>query len=228
MLSFLVADQVIKKTPVSWGLYTLGQNTDFQQRLYASLLSDPSLPSSDIDRGNNSSVHDERLDSLDRHALLDALVKETLRLCHPVNDIVRTMDNANNDGTIIDGIFVPNGKTVRVPVLALPTRPEIWGTDALQFRPERWLTACTDRDVEKQRKWAMCAFWHGTHGCVGQRLAMLEVKAFLWEILRQFEIRPVPGLGPPMRRSVGGSYTGIKVHFVPHTEISVTSSATST
>lgn len=88
------------------------------------------------------------------------------------------------------------------------------------------MTACVDKAVGKQRKWAMCAFWYGTYGCVEQRFAILEMM-FLWEILRQFEIHPVSGLPPPRRRLIGGNDTGIKVHFVPGNDISVTSTSSS-
>lgn len=170
-------------------------------------------------------MHNEFLEVLDQHILLDAFVKEKLRLCPPVNYIVRTVNSDTDGGATIEDVFLPNNTTVRVPVLALQTHPDIWGTDALQFCPVRWMTPCSDRDVEKQRKWAMRTSWHGSYGCVGQRFAMLEVKAFLWEILQQFEIRSVPGLPPPLRRSIGGSDTGIKVRFIRRTEVNVPSTS---
>lgn len=78
-----------------------------------------------------------------RPVSLDAFVKETLRLCPPVNYIVRTVDSDTDRGATIDDVFLRNSTVVlfgkntpsmvapRVPVLALQTPPDIWGTDAL-------------------------------------------------------------------------------------------------
>lgn len=218
VLSFLFAGQATTTLSVSWALYILGQNPDLQRRLHASLISDPSVPSNATDKGVNVTTKDSCLDALDQHALLDAFVKETLRLYPPLNYIIRSVSSDTDGGTTIDGVFLPNGTLVRIPVLALQTRTDIWGPDALQFHPERWMRECSDREVEKQQKWAMCSFWHGSHGCVGQRFAMLETKAFVWEILRQFEIRPAEG-SPLLRHSISGNLSGLKVRFVPRTDL---------
>ena len=43
------------------------------------------------------------------------------------------------DGTLIKEIPVPEGTIVLVGMLASNRNPELWGPDAEEWRPERWL-----------------------------------------------------------------------------------------
>lgn len=131
VLSFLLAGQATTTLSVSWALYILSQNPDLQRRLHASLTSNPSISS--------KSNTDECLNALYEHSLLDGFVKEIIRLYPPLNFILRTVDSDKDGGASLEGVFLPNGTTLRIPVLALQTRPDIWGDDALDFRPERWM-----------------------------------------------------------------------------------------
>jgi cytochrome P450 len=66
--------------------------------------------------------------------------------------------------------------------------PSIWGQDADSFRPERWLTdeaqakSAADRD-------AFMAFSKGPRNCIGQELAMLELKMVLAMTIRRFDFK---------------------------------------
>lgn len=45
----------------------------------------------------------------------------------------------NTDGTLVHSIFVPKDTLVMVPIQAANTNPALWGPDAGEWRPERWL-----------------------------------------------------------------------------------------
>ncbi|KAJ0391440.1 hypothetical protein ATCC90586_010896 [Pythium insidiosum] len=69
---------------------------------------------------------------------LEATIKETMRLypAIPVNSRCAFVDS-----TLSDGTFVPEGARVLIPVYAVGRMPWIWGDDAAEFKPERWIDA---------------------------------------------------------------------------------------
>lgn len=44
------------------------------------------------------------------------------------------------DGQIINAVLVPQGTTILVGVRALNRSKTVWGKDALEWKPERWLS----------------------------------------------------------------------------------------
>ncbi|KAF7969971.1 hypothetical protein HWV62_25452 [Athelia sp. TMB] len=93
----------------------------------------------------------KQLDSL---PYLDAVIRETLRLYAPVPIIDRVARKdtilplsrpiIGLDGTTIHEITVPKGTTVTIAIMRANTDPEIWGDDAHEWKPERWLTSLPD------------------------------------------------------------------------------------
>jgi cytochrome P450 len=43
------------------------------------------------------------------------------------------------DGTAKDAILVPKGTTCVINIAGVNRDPQIWGSDALEWKPERWL-----------------------------------------------------------------------------------------
>ena len=58
-----------------------------------------------------------------------------------VQDVVMPLSNPikGNDGTFMNEIPVPKGTIVTVGILASNCNEEIWGPDAHEWKPERWL-----------------------------------------------------------------------------------------
>ncbi|CAA7269510.1 unnamed protein product [Cyclocybe aegerita] len=80
---------------------------------------------------------------------LDAVCRETLRLYAPVTklDRVTTADTIlplstpvkGISGEDIDSLSVPKGTHIIVSILGSNRNPALWGPDALEWKPERWL-----------------------------------------------------------------------------------------
>lgn len=62
---------------------------------------------------------------------------------------------------------------------------EVWGPDADEFRPERWLDA--DGAAQHVSQYSYLPFSRGPRDCIGARFALLEAKTILSMIYRQFE-----------------------------------------
>ena len=70
--------------------------------------------------------------------------------------------------------------------------PKIWGEDVYSYRPERWLVDETQTNNPADRD-AFMAFAKGPRNCIGQELAMLELKMVLAMTIRQFDFKEAFG-----------------------------------
>lgn len=53
-----------------------------------------------------------------------------------------------NDGTMMDEILVPKGTGIIIGILACNRSRAIWGSDADEWKPERWLGPLPDSVVD--------------------------------------------------------------------------------
>lgn len=123
----------------------------------------------------------------DLHALvyLDAAVKESVRLWS-----VSTYRCATRDTTLRSGAFIPKGTVVVVSKYAAARRPSVWGPDAADYQPERWLDARTGR-AKPIGPPQFITFSTGPRKCLGMRLAMLEMKMVVAVLFSRFELETV-------------------------------------
>ncbi|PSR97706.1 cytochrome P450 [Coniella lustricola] len=118
-----------------------------------------------------------------------AVVKETLRMC-PVAPSVRDSpasfvlrDPETNQLVPTQGFVLVTG------VMSLHTHPDIWPRPT-EFLPERWLAQEGDELYSKAAtKYAWRPFEWGAMSCIGQELAMIEMKMALLFVLREVEFR---------------------------------------
>jgi cytochrome P450 len=110
---------------------------------------------------------------------LRALLNETLRL-YPV--VPQNSREAQED-TILpigggpDGqspLFVAKGQVVGWSVYAMHRRPEFYGPDAEEFRPERWLDDPVSGVKGLRPGWEYLPFNGGARICLGQQFALTE------------------------------------------------------
>ncbi|GIK06294.1 hypothetical protein Aspvir_001941 [Aspergillus viridinutans] len=122
-------------------------------------------------------------------------INESLRL-HPVvprNERQAVRDTVLPLGGGSDGlspVFVPKGTIVSYNVYAMHRRPEFYGPDAEEFRPERW------EDGKLQPRWGYLPFNGGPRSCIGQRYALTEVSYVLVRMAQEFRILESRDPGP--------------------------------
>ena len=61
----------------------------------------------------------------------------------------------------------------------LHRRHDIWGEDADEFRPDRW--------IHRKLGWEMLAFGGGPRVCLGQQFALTQVSFVLVRFLQRFD-----------------------------------------
>ncbi|KAK3356880.1 cytochrome P450 monooxygenase-like protein [Lasiosphaeria hispida] len=128
-------------------------------------------------------------DRLAAVALLDAVVNEAMRLHPPVPS--GTQRVTPPEGLQIGKAFVPGDTIVQVPSYTV-FRDERAFELPNEFIPERWTT----RPELIRDKSVFIPFNSGPYGCVGKRLALMEIRRLVAEILWRYDVRIAPGQCP--------------------------------
>ncbi|KAK7810510.1 cytokinin hydroxylase, partial [Quercus suber] len=63
----------------------------------------------------------------------------------------------------------------------------IWGPDAAEFRPERWLIKGQERWGGGKGALSLLTFLHGPRSCIGQAFARAELKCLVAAFVMSFE-----------------------------------------
>lgn len=82
-------------------------------------------------------------------------------------------------GEKVSSIHVPKGTPVVVPIQAMGCSKAIWGPDAKEFKPERWLNnreGLTAKAKEIQGYHHILTFVDGPRICLGRVFAFTEMK----------------------------------------------------
>lgn len=115
-----------------------------------------------------------------------AVIKEVLRLFPPA----ASMRIGRPGATIVDDdgrVYPTEGCNVWTLTLAIHRNPRVW-PDPEAFKPERWLVDPGHELYPVKGAWR--PFQHGPKNCLGQPLAMLELKICLVMTLREFTVTP--------------------------------------
>ncbi|GKT43322.1 cytochrome P450 monooxygenase vrtE [Colletotrichum spaethianum] len=126
---------------------------------------------------------------------LEAVCRETLRY-HP--SIAMTMERIVPAGGLAlpDGSVVPGGSLVGMNPYIVGRNKSIYGADADEYRPERWLQQ-EDEDDEayklRMRQWnaADIVFGGGSRICLGRNLSLIEIYKVVPSLISKFEIQLV-------------------------------------
>lgn len=128
-----------------------------------------------------ASVLDLRYEDLDRMALADAVIRETLRLYPPFPLIQRQAQGSD----VLGGITIPNGTIVYVVPWLVHRNGKYW-SDPHAFKPERFLNMNSSHG-DAPSDWVYLPFGRGSRMCAGSKLAMTELKVLLAHAVLSFE-----------------------------------------
>lgn len=181
LMTLLVAGHETTATSLSWALERLTRHPDALARLQ-----------DEVREGES-----------DRY--LDAVVRETLRLCPVISITVRELQEPIE----IAGHRLPAGARV-VPCIHLVHRRADVYPDPLAFRPERWFD-------QTPGTYTWIPFGGGVRRCLGASFALFEMKTILGEIVGSMDLATTTAPGERMRsraitRSPGGQAEIVIAH----------------
>lgn len=116
-----------------------------------------------------------------------AVLREGLRIHPPITDIAPKQVPKGGDTVIVEGksIFLPGGTNIGISVFGLNSRKDIFGEDADQFRPERWLVGDDESEIERlntMKRATDLVFGHGKYQCLGKNIAWMEYSKAVFEV----------------------------------------------
>ncbi|KAI6154234.1 cytochrome P450 [Pisolithus tinctorius] len=192
MRGLLIVGYETMSITLTWALLELAGNPDIQNKLRQELVMFGEEP-----------TYDQLQSSL---PYLDAVLHETLRVHPALIDIVRvaTEDDIiplselliTESGEVVNSITVARGTHIGIPVSCVNRSTRLWGEDAMDFRPERWLEKDgipkKAQDIQAYRH--ILTFMEGPRICVGKGFALTEFKAVMSVLVRNFvfEMRDGP------------------------------------
>ncbi|KAI0641314.1 cytochrome P450 [Trametes meyenii] len=173
---------------LSLTLWCLAQNPDAQSKVRQELLTAQEACGGDIP-----------YDDLVSLPYLDAVCRETLRVYVPApmrfrearKDVVLPLSEPVRglNGQFMNEILVPKDTTVFVGIEAANTNKALWGEDAYEWKPERWLQPLPESvlDAKTPGIYAnLMTFWGGGRACIGFKFSQLEMKVVLAVLISQF------------------------------------------
>jgi cytochrome P450 len=127
---------------------------------------------------------------------LQAVQKETLRLYPPVPC---NLKEAVEDDFLPNGYFVPAGTHVQFNAYTVHRSKKLWGADAEEFRPSRWL----EDDFEKKiHPFQYFPFHAGPRLCLGMNMAYIEARILTCMIVQRFRLRLRPGHPVAVKKAI--------------------------
>ncbi|KAG8844229.1 hypothetical protein FRB96_003233 [Tulasnella sp. 330] len=182
--TFLLAGHETTAVVMAWALEAIAKTPSVQSKLRDEALTYA-----------NDSPSMEGLNSL---PYLNNVVKEILRLKPPFTGLRRTAQSdmivplaqpiIDKNEKEVQEIFLRSGDSILMHLYAINTRFDLWGSDALLFRPERF-DKIPDAVSEIPSMFGnVTSFGVGPKACVGWRMAVLEIKALLFTLIREFQL----------------------------------------
>ena len=129
-----------------------------------------------------------RFEELNKLKYLDAVIKESMRLTPTTDHGIWRV--APPGGIEVAGVHVPAGTVMEVPISLVQRDQEVYGNDSSCFRPKRWIDATDKQKVLMDKTWL--AFGAGKRVCLGQHIAILELKKLIPRLVIDFEVCAAP------------------------------------
>lgn len=205
LLTFLAAGHETTATTMTWAIYYLCKHPEIQQRLRDEIRAKlPSLADPDAPVGSTD---------IDSIPYLHAVCNEVLRIFPPVQLTLRV---AASPQTLL-GHPIPQGTTIVIAPGAINVSPALWGPNAGDFDPERWMKPGQANTGGADSNFSFLTFLHGPRSCIGMAFAKAEFACLLaaWVGRYEFSFRE----GQSEVEIVGGVTSrpkdGLSVHVKP-------------
>nr|ADN06378.1 PAH-inducible cytochrome P450 monooxygenase PC-PAH 4 [Phanerodontia chrysosporium] len=189
MSALTLAGHETTANTISWLLYELAKHPDFQEKMHAEIVA---KRAEIVARGDE----DFTMEDLESLEYLQAAIKETLRY-HPIAFHLNRMASQDDvlplaypvmttAGEKVTEIPVRKGQAIMPNLAAYNRIPEIWGADAHEWNPMRYIENRTDAQVRVGMYANLMTFSAGVRGCIGWRFSLIEMQAIISDLVENF------------------------------------------
>ncbi|XP_032460637.1 cytochrome P450 3A29-like [Phocoena sinus] len=175
---FIFAGYETTSSCLSFILYELATRPDVQQKLQEEV--DATFP-------NKAPPTYEALVQME---YLDMVLNESLRIF----PIAGRIERVCKKDVEVNGVFIPKGTTVVVPLFVLHNDPELW-PEPEEFRPERF----SKKNKESINPYTYLPFGIGPRNCIGMRFVIMNMKLALVRVLQNFSFKPCKETQIPLK-----------------------------
>ena len=185
ILTFIAAGRDTISTALTWFFGLLLKHPYVEAKIHQEI--NTNLPKS-------TSSQERPWSDIDRKAYLNKLVYlhgalcEAMRLYPPVP--FQRKSPIKSD-VLPSGHKVDANSIIIIPIYVLGRMRSVWGDDALEFKPERWISETGGLRHEPSFKFL--AFNCGPRTCPGKHLALTAMKAIIVEILQNYDVKLIEG-----------------------------------
>ncbi|XP_017429429.2 cytochrome P450 704C1 [Vigna angularis] len=185
ILNFMVAGKDTSANTLSWFFYMLCKNPLVEEKIVQEVRD--VICSHENEESIDKFVAKITDDTLDKMHYLHSALTETLRLypAVPVDGRV-----AETDDVLPDGHKLKRGDGVYYMAYGMGRMCSIWGEDAEEFRPERWLN---NGVFESQSPFKFIAFNAGPRICLGKDFAYRQMKIIAMALVHFFKFKLANG-----------------------------------
>jgi len=149
-------------------MYYLAVNPDIQQKVIQEI------------KDHITDVQNYTKKDLDQLEYIYRVVKEILRIAPPVRAPV---PRKNREEEKFGDYVIPAGSEICYTIYALHHNEQVWKNPDI-FDPDRFLP----ENLEKQHDIGFMPFMLGSRNCLGQHVALLEIKTFVVEIFGRYSV----------------------------------------
>ncbi|KAI0721412.1 PAH-inducible cytochrome P450 monooxygenase PC-PAH 1 [Cerioporus squamosus] len=209
MATFLLAGHETTASTLSWLLWELSRHPEYQSKMREEI---KAIRARVAARGDE----DFSVNDLDSMTYCLAAMKEVLRL-HPIAYLTERQATRDDvlplaypitlaTGETVNEIPIPKGTTCRISNWGYNRLTQIWGADANEFNPMRFIEQEKMGETYVGVTSNLMTFSAGLQACIGWRFSIIEMQALLVELIEKFEFNVAEG-NPEIIRFAAGLMT---------------------
>ncbi|CAN8257975.1 unnamed protein product [Cochlearia groenlandica] len=176
ILNFILAGRDTTASALTWFFWLLSENPQAVAKIRQEIVN------TELSRGGNEQGN------VDKLVYLHGALCEAMRLYPPVPFGCKSSIEKD---VLPSGHKVDANAKVVICVYALGRMKAVWGEDALQFKPERWIYE--NGRLKHEPSFKFLSFNSGPRTCLGKNLAMTQMKRVAAEMLQNFDIEVIKG-----------------------------------
>nr|VDD05958.1 unnamed protein product [Brassica rapa] len=184
ILAIIMAIRDTTSSALTWFFWLLSKNPHVEAKIRQEINTNLPKPAS-----SQWSAIDRR-EFLNKLVYLHGALYETMRLYPPLPFQRKTSIESD---VLPSGHIVDANSNIIFLIIALGRMRSVWGEDALEFKPARWISETETGGLRHEPSSKFLVFNSGPRSCSGKHLAMTAMKIIVVEILQNFDIKLVKG-----------------------------------